>query len=109
MQMYQYHTQTHSSYSSDNQTIRLDVITPVITFDDKLELSQEIYVRFAGTDGQTPFYHIDDDTVEIPKCTIDNFGKTSSTLRENAEICYGKSDSDTILVSKILAIFGIAS
>ena len=92
-------------FRQSNDPTRCDQ-SPDITFDDKLELSQEVYVRFAGTDGQTPFYYIGDDIVEIPKCNSNNFDDTSSTLIDNTEICYGKFDNDTILVSKILAVFG---
>ncbi len=80
--------------------------SPDITLDDKLSLSKEIYIRFAGTDGQVPFYHTEDGTMDIPKCTNDNLGATNNLIGD-AEICYGKNGSDTILVSKILAVFGV--
>ena len=78
---------------------------PSISIDGKLVLDQEVYVKFTGTDGQTPFYY-DNSIVDIPKCTSDNFDNNTSTLK-NSEICYGKDGSDTIIVSKILAMFGI--
>ena len=78
---------------------------PSISIDGKLVLDQEVYVKFTGTDGQTPFYY-DNNIVKIPKCTSDNFDSNTSTLK-NSEICYGKDGSDTIIVSKILAVFGI--
>ena len=79
---------------------------PNILFNDKLTLNKEVYVRFVGTDGQIPFYYTDEVT-EMPKCTTNNFDDNTDTLLNNIEICYGKSGSDTVIVSKILAVFGI--
>ena len=81
---------------------------PNILFNDKLELNKEVYVRFVGTDGQIPFYYTNE-IVEIPKCTTDNFDDNTDTLLNNTEICYGKSGSDIVIASKILAVFGITN
>ena len=80
---------------------------PSISLDGKLVLDQEVYIKFTGTDGQTPFYY-DNNIVKIPKCTSDNFDSNTSTLK-NSEICYGKNGDDTIIISKILTIFGVQS
>ncbi len=81
---------------------------PNISFDGKLVLNKEVYIRLNGTDGQNIFYHVNgtNDIVQIPKCTSTNFNSTNNTLKGNTEACYGKDGTDTIIVSKILAIFG---
>ena len=79
---------------------------PNIDLDGKLVLQDEVYVRFADALGQAPFYYTDSMT-KIPKCKTGNFDATTNTLKGNTKICYGKSDNDIILVSKILAIFGV--
>ena len=81
---------------------------PNILFNDKLSLNKEVYIRFVGTDGQIPFYYTNE-IVEIPKCTTDNFDDNTDTLLNNIETCYGKSGSDTVIVSKVLAVFGITN
>ena len=80
---------------------------PDINLGDKLELDKEVYVRFVGTNDTVPFYYTGDNIIEIPKCTVDNFNSVNNHLVGDTEICYGKSGTDTILVSKILAIFGV--
>ena len=90
---------------SSDQT-RCDT-APVITFDDKLDLSKEIYVRFVGTHDHVPFYMNGTSNIAIPKCTDTNFDDTTNTLIGNTEICYGEDGDDTVLVSKILAVFGV--
>ncbi len=81
---------------------------PNISFDGKLVLNKEVYIRLNNTDGQNIFYHVNgtNDIVQIPKCTSTNFNSTNNTLRGSTEICYGKDGTDTVIVSKILAIFG---
>ncbi len=81
--------------------------SPDITFDDSLSLTKEVYVRFVGTDGQVPFYYTDN-RINIPKCTSTNFDSTTNTLIGNTEICYGKDGVDTIIISKILTVFGVS-
>ncbi len=81
---------------------------PNISFDGKLVLNKEVYIRLNGTDGQNIFYHVNgtNDIVQIPKCTSTNFDSSDNTLKGNTEVCYGKDGADTVIVSKILAIFG---
>ncbi len=81
---------------------------PNISFDGKLVLNKEVYIRLNNTDGQNIFYHVNgtNDIVQIPKCTSTNFNSNNNTLKGNTEVCYGKDGTDTIIVSKILAIFG---
>ena len=81
---------------------------PNISFDGKLVLNKEVYIRLNGTDGQNIFYHVNgtNDIVQIPKCTSTNFNSADNTLKGSTEICYGKDGTDTVIVSKILAIFG---
>ena len=101
------HTNTLKiSFRNANDITRCDD-TPDINLDGKLELDKEVYVRFVGTDGQTPFYHTGGNLVEVAKCTSSNFDDSTSAIT-SGEICYGKDGSDTIIVSKILAVFGIA-
>ena len=104
------HTSTlQLAFRHANDPTRCDR-APVINLDDKLDLDKEIYVRFVDIDDIddiVPFYYIDDNIVEIPKCTTNNFNSANNNLVGNTEICYGKSGSDIILVSKILAIFGV--
>ncbi len=81
---------------------------PDISFDGKLTLDKEVYIKLTGTDGQNIFYHVSgtDTPVEIPKCTSTNFDSSDNTLKGNTEVCYGKDGTDTVIVSKILARFG---
>ena len=92
-------------FRESNDISRCDQ-APNVLFNDKLSLNKEVYVRFVGTDGQIPFYYTNE-IVEILKCTADNFDDNTDTLLDNTEICYGKSGSDIVIVSKILAVFGI--
>ena len=80
---------------------------PNVLFNEKLSLNKEVYVRFAGTSDQLPFYYTNDEVTEIPKCTTNNFDSVNNQLVGDTEICYGKSDSNTVIVSKILAVFGV--
>ncbi len=81
--------------------------SPSITLDDKLTLSKEVYVRFVGMNGTAPFYYDGTSTNDIQKCTDANFDDTTNQLTGDTEICYGKDGNDAILVSKILAVFGV--
>ena len=90
---------------SDDPT-RCDA-APNILFNEKLSLNKEVYVRFAGTSEQVPFYYTDNEVTEIPKCNTDNFDSATNQLLDGTETCYGKSGSDTVIISKILALFGI--
>ena len=89
--------------------------SPSITLDDKLVLSKEVYVRFVGTNGQTPFYYNGSDVIEILKCSSENFDRNinrwiqTNHLIGDTEVCYGKDGNDTILVSKVLAVFGVTT
>ncbi len=79
-----------------------------VTFDDKLVLDKEIYVRIYNIVNQNVFYYVNgaDTVVQIPKCTNFNFNFADNTLRGDTEACYGKDGRATIIVSKVLAIFG---
>ena len=79
---------------------------PTINLDGKLNLDTNVYVRFGNSIDQTPFYHYGTSTIQIPKCSNMNFDSTTNTLK-NIEICYGKNNNDIIIVSKVLAVFGI--
>ncbi len=83
--------------------------SPNIDLTGKLVLGKEVYVRFVGANGQTPFYYNGSDIIEILKCSSANFTSTTNTLKDSTEICYGKDGNDTILVSKILAVFGVTT
>ena len=79
---------------------------PNINLDGKLNLDTNVYVRFVGELGNIPFYH-DGKPHNIPICNRNNFDISTNTLKGNTKICYGKSGNDIIMVSKILAVFGV--
>ena len=60
---------------------------PDINLGGKLELDKEVYMRFVGTNDTVPFYYTDDNIVDIPKYTVDNFNSVTNQL-DCTDACY---------------------
>ncbi len=106
----QHDTTLHIQFRESDDPARCNG-SPDIELADKLFLNKEVYVRFVDKIGKVPFYHYGDgngsNLVEIDKCDNKNFNKKQNKLKRNAEICYGRDGNDILLVSKILATFGV--